>query len=408
VGCNGRFVYPTLCRDWHIMERNQQFAVPILRFVVLLTALVLSGASQAVPADPPAEAPPVILLTGFEPFGAKRLPNPSWEAIRELNGTEWNEYRLVAAELPVIWGKPMQELQRLRAEHRPVAVFSFGQGAPGAFAIETVADNLRGEIPDNAGELPVEPLIVGDGPAHYNSAFPFQAVADSLRKRGFPVRVSEEAGNYLCEETLYSLEHLCHGKNRLEVAGFCHVPPAGTQLIDGRTADIPLIRTFVLEYLRAWRSAKLAIKGKVVPVLLPYQPQDEKDRKTATDREREVINDLIVEYFRSWSEQRMDDYGDLFSAGAVIQEVGSGKVITQLKDPFIRTQTSYHQTALFKAVEVPVRTVINFEANLARVVVYWKLTAGPNRKYGYDHFTLMKQSGNWKIINLVFYGVPEE
>lgn len=364
-------------------------------------------AEQTAAATPDFERP-VILLTGFEPFGAKRLPNPSWEAIRDLHGEEWNEYRLVAAELPVIWGKPLQELQRLRKEHRPVAIFSFGQGAPGAFAIETVADNLRGEIRDNAGELPEQPLIVSDGPERYRSAFPFSIVADSLRRSGFPVRVSEEAGNYLCEETLYSLEHLCQGADRLPVAGFCHVPPTGTTLSDGRTADIPLIQTFVLEYLQAWRSAKLAIKGKVVPVVLPYHPRDEKDRKTANDQEREIVNELIVEYFRSWSEQRMDDYGNLFASGAVIQEVGSGKVNTQLKDPFIRTQTSYHQTALFKTVEVPVRTVINFEANLARVVVYWKLTAGPRRQFGYDHFTLMKQSGKWKIINLVFYGVPED
>jgi ABC-type transporter MlaC component len=37
--------------------------------------------------------------------------------------------------------------------------------------------------------------------------------------------------------------------------------------------------------------------------------------------------------------------------------------------------------------------------------VYWKLTAGPRLQYGYDHFTLMKQNGEWKIVNLVFYGV---
>ena len=31
---------------------------------------------------------PVILLTGFEPFGEKKPPNPSWEAIKTLDGQE--------------------------------------------------------------------------------------------------------------------------------------------------------------------------------------------------------------------------------------------------------------------------------------------------------------------------------
>ena len=46
---------------------------------------------------------------------------------------------------------------------------------------------------------------------------------------------------------------------------------------------------------------------------------------------------------------------------------------------------------------------IRFESKLARVVVYWKLTAGPKTEYGYDHFTLMKHEGRWRIVNLVFY-----
>ena len=106
----------------------------------------------------------------------------------------------------------------------------------------------------------------------------------------------------------------------------------------------------------------------------------------------------------------MRDYGNCFADGAVIQEVGSGDISTQMKGPFVATQATYHKMAVFKAVEVPVRTAITFEADLARVVVYWKLTAGPRLQYGYDHFTLLKQDGQWKIANLVFYAVktPKE
>ena len=107
---------------------------------VLIIGAVLSGTELR------ASDPPVILLTGFEPFGAKRPPNPSWEAIKTLNDTEWNGHRIVAVQLPVVWGEPLKQIEAQIESLKPVAVFSFGQGAPGAFAVEVRARNERGEI----------------------------------------------------------------------------------------------------------------------------------------------------------------------------------------------------------------------------------------------------------------------
>ena len=56
------------------------------------------------------------------------------------------------------------------------------------------------------------------------------------------------------------------------------------------------------------------------------------------------------------------------------------------------------------AVEVPTSIDIRFEAKLARAVVAWKLTQGRRVETGYDHFTLIKLGGKWRIVNLVFYG----
>ena len=368
-------------------------------FVCTLLLVAFFSVASADDSDPR----PVIVLTGFEPFGTERPPNPSWESIKGLNGREWQKYRLVAAELPVVWGTPMIQLRQLIEKHSPVAVFSFGQGYAGAFAVETVANNRRAAIPDNRGELPELTQISSDGPEVYDTTFPFAMVANSLRTRGFPVRISREAGDYLCEETLYSLEHIRASSKNSPVVAFCHVPPLGTTLTDGRVADRALIQQFIESFLEAWRTVHAAPKlDKTIPAVLPNPaamvPMN-------SEEERGVVEELIVEYFKSWSEQRMDDYGDCFADGAVIQEVGSGRVNTQLKDPFVKGQRNYHQTAIWKAVEVPVRTAITMEADLARVVVYWKLSAGPRQQYGYDHFTLMKQKGKWKIINLVFYSV---
>ena len=371
------------------------------------TSEIASVSKAVVAADPK----PVILLTGFEPFGEKRPPNPSWEGVSGLHGTDWLDYRIVAHQLPVVWGEPLKHLQEQIDQHHPVAVFSFGQGAPGAFAIESRAVNLRGEINDNAGQLPTAPMITIDGPEVFHSTFDCQRVAEELARKGYPVRVSDRAGQYLCEETLYSLEYT---RSKLQpdlTVSFCHVPPLGTLIqADGdKTADQVVdkdyVRRFVLDYLGAWQtvSSSRAPVTVVSAVSATAETADE-----VANPELPAVEKLIEGYFKSWSEQRMQDYGDCFAEDSVIQEISrSGGITTQMKDPFVATQTTYHKLALFRAIEVPVKTDITFEADLARAVVYWKLTAGPRTQFGYDHFTLIRQSGEWKIVNLVFYGKKE-
>ena len=356
----------------------------------------------------------VILLTGFEPFGESRPANPSWEGIRNLDGQKWNGFRLKAVELPVVWGEPLTILKAQIEEHQPIAIFSFGQGASGRFAIESQAHNQRGLIPDNRGKLPTTPLIVKDGASRMSATLNCQALVTRLKKKGYPIRVSDNAGRYLCEETLYSLETLRKQHDSLTVS-FCHVPPLGTTITatnekpdSEKTITNEFVQTFVLDYLSAWHelttesgnAALIAPGATPVSYSVPAPQTAVKD----SDNETRAVERLIQNYFQSWSEQRMKDYGDCFAEDSVIQEISGGRIHTQMKGPFVTTQATYHKMALFKATEVPVRTDISFQGELAYAVVYWKLTAGPRTQFGYDHFTLLKQKDQWKIVNLVFYG----
>lgn len=346
---------------------------------------------------------PVILLTGFEPFGEKKPPNPSWEGISGLNDTEWRGYRVVTHRMPVIWGEPLKQLEQQIEKLQPVAVFSFGQGRASGFEIESKAGNVRGSGRDNAGHRPVEALIVKDGPAEFLSSFECQRVVDGLSRRGYAIRVSDSAGQYLCEEMLYSLEYVRDQHPGLTVA-FCHVPPLESK-INGKVVDIPCVRQFVLDFLETWDSVSTALTpGQCVTASAIAAACSADD----SSPELPAIKALIDGYFKSWSDQRMKSYGDCFAEGAVIQEITrSGEIHPQAKAPFVAGQTAYHKSARHKAIEVPVKTTITLEANLARAVVYWKLTAGPRIQYGYDHFTLIRQGEEWKIANLVFYGIDE-
>jgi hypothetical protein len=120
-------------------------------------------------------------------------------------------------------------------------------------------------------------------------------------------------------------------------------------------------------------------------------------------REREV-EQLIQRYFRTWSDQDMEGYAATFMDNACVQFLDAeGRLTTFSLAPFLAGQRDAHRTARHRQIEVPVSTDIRFEAELARAVVYWKLTAGPRTHYGYDHFTLVKSGGQWRIANLLFY-----
>lgn len=215
------------------------------RYIVL--AMVLLFSADHVFGQGTKEAKmPVILLTGFEPFGPSRPPNPSWEGVRQLDGQTWRGHKLVARQLPVVWGAPRENLQAWLEELEPVAVFSFGQG--GGYALETVADNARLRAEDNAGKLPPDLAILSNGPKQLTATIDAKAMIKHLGKRGYEVHLSREAGNYLCEECLYSLEYLKAKQKRELTVSFCHLPPLAEGKYEPKDSQ-----QFVLAFLEAWR-----------------------------------------------------------------------------------------------------------------------------------------------------------
>lgn len=197
-------------------------------------------------------ARPVILLTGFEPFGAPGRQNPSWEGIAELDGQPWKGHRLVCKQMKVVWGAPLEQLQEWISEYRPVAIFSFGQGGAGAFAVESRASNRRGPGLDNNHSRAHSPTIVDGGPAEFQATIDCKKLSRSLSQKDYPVHVSTRAGRYLCEETLYSLEYL-KTRNGLGTVLFCHVPPLGTRIGD-ELVSAGYVQRFVKDTLEAWHT----------------------------------------------------------------------------------------------------------------------------------------------------------
>lgn len=138
------------------------------------------------------------------------------------------------------------------------------------------------------------------------------------------------------------------------------------------------------------------------PTLLAQAPpmaEEAEDKRTAE------VKKFVENYFSTWSNNDMDGYADCFLNDAVIQFIDPrGQLHSQGKRSFIAEQRAVQSKD--PGLEVPVTVEVKFEPNLARAIVYWKLTMGKKVDFGYDHFTLAKQDGKWKIVNLVFYKAP--
>lgn len=168
---------------------------------------------------------PIVLLTGFEPFGGERI-NPSGELARALGGETINGHRVIAAILPVAFAATVPALEALLETHRPALVLATGQaGGRSELAIERLAANLvDARIADADGMQPIDEPVVADAPAAYFSTLPVKAMLARLRVLGIPASLSQSAGLYVCNQVFFALAHLVATRYRGTRAGFVHVP----------------------------------------------------------------------------------------------------------------------------------------------------------------------------------------
>ncbi len=168
----------------------------------------------------------IILLTGFEPFGGESI-NPSWEAVRALEGKTMSDGSVIAvARLPCTFVLSFDVLEQQIRMHKPRIVVCVGQaGGRAELSIERVAINVDdARIPDNAGAQPIDVQIRTDGPAAYFSTLPIKAIVAALNEKGIPAAVSQTAGTFVCNHVFYGLMQLVAQAPKIKRAGFVHIP----------------------------------------------------------------------------------------------------------------------------------------------------------------------------------------
>ena len=163
-----------------------------------------------------------LLITGFDPFGGESL-NTSWEAVKRLPDTVGN-YELYKLQIPTVFGIAAQKVMDKAAEIKPDLILCIGQaGGRAAVTPERIAVNIRdARIPDNAGNQPQGEFVDSNGPAAYFSTVPVKEMAENICALQLPATVSNSAGAFVCNDTLYALLH--HFNDSNTQVGFIHIP----------------------------------------------------------------------------------------------------------------------------------------------------------------------------------------
>ena len=172
-----------------------------------------------------------LLITGFDPFGGETV-NPSWEAVSRLPDTV-GDYRLTRLQIPTVFGLAARTVLTAAQADAPDVILCVGQaGGRDAVTPERVAINMASAtIADNAGTIPHEEPVIPGGPDGIFSTVPVRAMADAIAAAGLPGKISNTAGTFVCNDTLYRLLHHFAGTGTR--VGFIHVPHLPTQAKEG-------------------------------------------------------------------------------------------------------------------------------------------------------------------------------
>ena len=141
--------------------------------------------------------PPILILTGFEPFRGERI-NPSWEVARGFDGEVIGGLQIKSVRVPVGCARAARRIRGAIVRYRPRAVIGLGEaGGRPAISLERIAINLadeRGALA-KSGDPGFTPVVRG-GPDAYFSRLPLRAIIRELDRKEIPASVSLTAGAY--------------------------------------------------------------------------------------------------------------------------------------------------------------------------------------------------------------------
>lgn len=168
-----------------------------------------------------------ILLTGFGPFPG-RPENESGRFVSKLANLaarRFSAHRITARVLPTEWIRSIDMAVALYARERPKVALHFGVSplATG-FVLERMGHNRSDLRIDAAGTLPPGAHVLEGGPETAEATWPIDDIFERLRQQSLPVKLSSDAGGYVCNALTYRAALLAAASELPIAMGFVHIP----------------------------------------------------------------------------------------------------------------------------------------------------------------------------------------
>jgi pyroglutamyl-peptidase len=191
--------------------------------IVLFCTVSCAGAASSMP---------VVLVTGFAPFGNYTV-NPSGLIAETLNGSTVAGALVVGVVLPVDYNESVEIALQAIQQYQPVLVISCGLNARAQNVhVEKIAVNLRRYDLGN-GHLSFPKQIDVAGPMVRTSRLPVGKLVKAIREANLSAQQSFFAGMYVCNCLFYKLLKYAYEHNDSTVVGFLHVPLLDSQSPQG-------------------------------------------------------------------------------------------------------------------------------------------------------------------------------
>lgn len=181
-----------------------------------------------------------VLISGFEPYGEMSV-NPTQQIAEKAGGLGLEGVVVHTILLPVNYDECVERLVEEIDRLSPEAVICCGL-YPGRTAVtpERVGLNVKDTmvedpIADNRGNKPVDEPVTPEGPDALFSLLPYRRIVRELRAAGVPAFVSNTAGTYICNNTLYGVVDHVIKKHPGTLAGFVHFPASTEMAIEDPT-----------------------------------------------------------------------------------------------------------------------------------------------------------------------------
>ncbi|HAF96760.1 pyroglutamyl-peptidase I [Paenibacillus lactis] len=175
-----------------------------------------------------------ILISGFEPFGGSAI-NPTERLINDIKNESFADAEIRTVLLPVHYDECAELLLKEVRTFEPDAVIACGvAGGRTAVTPERIAINTKDVPPesviaDNRGARPQDEPIDPEGPDGLFATLPIRAMVNRMKEAGIPAAVSNTAGTYICNNTMYAVLNEIRKRQLPILAGFVHFP-ASTEM----------------------------------------------------------------------------------------------------------------------------------------------------------------------------------